>query len=67
MGVGLPFVGVVLAWAGWPGSPGASADALVARSGGARLVAVGPALVTGVWTDFVNWLRAAARPGQIGI
>jgi cytochrome c-type biogenesis protein len=28
---------------------------------------VGLALITGAWTEFVNWLRAAVGPGQIGI
>ena len=41
--------------------------AWVTRIGGVLLVAVGLALVTGVWTEFVNWLRATAGPGQIGI
>lgn len=39
----------------------------VTRLGGILLVAVGLALVTGVWTDFINWLRATVGPGQIGI
>jgi cytochrome c-type biogenesis protein len=39
----------------------------VTRLGGVLLVAVGLVLVTGVWTEFVNWLRATAGPGQIGI
>lgn len=39
----------------------------VTRLGGALLVLVGLALVTGVWTEFINWLRATVGPGQIGI
>lgn len=40
---------------------------LVARAGGVLLVAVGLALVTGAWTEFINWLRITVGPGQIGI
>ena len=39
----------------------------VVRIGGAMLVVLGLALVTGVWLDFINWLRAAVGPGEIGI
>lgn len=39
----------------------------VTRLGGALLIAVGLALVTGAWTDFINWLRATVGPGQIGV
>ena len=37
------------------------------RLGGVLLVAVGLALVSGWWTEFINWLRATVGPGQIGI
>ena len=39
----------------------------VTRLGGALLVAIGLALLTGAWTDLMNWLRATVGPGQIGI
>jgi cytochrome c-type biogenesis protein len=39
----------------------------VTRLGGALLIAVGGALLSGEWTEFVNWLRATVGPGQIGI
>jgi cytochrome c-type biogenesis protein len=28
---------------------------------------VGLALVTGVWGEFINWLRATVGPGQVGL
>jgi len=37
----------------------------VTRLGGALLIAVGIALVTGGWTEFVNWLRATVGPGSV--
>ncbi len=39
----------------------------VTRVGGALLVLVGLALVTGAWTGFTDWLRAAVGPGTVGI
>lgn len=39
----------------------------VTRVGGALLVAVGLALITGGWTEFVNWLRATVGPGSVGL
>ena len=39
----------------------------VTRVGGALLVLVGLALVTGGWTDFVDWLRATVGPGTAGV
>ncbi|MBC9003666.1 cytochrome c biogenesis CcdA family protein [Micromonospora aurantiaca (nom. illeg.)] len=39
----------------------------VTRVGGALLVAIGAALLTGVWGELMNWLRATVGPGQIGI
>ena len=36
----------------------------VTRIGGALLVLVGLALVTGAWTGFMDWLRAAVGPGS---
>jgi cytochrome c-type biogenesis protein len=39
----------------------------VTRLGGAMLIAVGVALATGVWGEFLNWLRASVGPGAAGI
>lgn len=39
----------------------------VTRVGGALLVGVGIALVTGGWTEFVNWLRATVGSGSVGV
>src|SRR5690606_34938875 len=37
----------------------------VTRVGGALLIGVGIALVTGAWTEFINWLRATVGPGSV--
>jgi len=37
----------------------------VTRIGGGLLIGIGVALVTGAWTDFVNWLRAAVGVGSV--
>jgi cytochrome c-type biogenesis protein len=39
----------------------------VTRLGGALLVLVGLALLTGGWTDFVNWLREAGQVGAVNL
>jgi cytochrome c-type biogenesis protein len=39
----------------------------VTRIGGVMLVLLGLALVTGTWTEFINWLRATVGPGAVGI
>lgn len=39
----------------------------VTRIGGGLLILVGLALVTGVWGEFMNWLRATVGPGSVGI
>ncbi|GLZ77120.1 cytochrome C biogenesis protein CcdA [Actinorhabdospora filicis] len=39
----------------------------VTAVGGVLLILVGLALVTGVWADFNNWLRAEIGPGEVGI
>jgi cytochrome c-type biogenesis protein len=69
LGMGLPLLGVA---AGLPRLLWAvrfvrAHNVWITRLGGALLVAVGLALMTGAWTVFVNWLRATVRPGQIGI
>jgi cytochrome c-type biogenesis protein len=37
----------------------------VTRIGGAMLIIVGLALATGVWSVFINWLRATVGPGSV--
>jgi cytochrome c-type biogenesis protein len=37
----------------------------VTRVGGALLIVVGVAMVTGGWTDFINWLRATVGSGSV--
>jgi cytochrome c-type biogenesis protein len=37
----------------------------VTRVGGVLLIVVGIAMVTGGWTDFVNWLRATVGTGSV--
>ncbi|NUO57786.1 MAG: cytochrome c biogenesis protein CcdA, partial [Hamadaea sp.] len=39
----------------------------VTRIGGALLVLVGIALVTGAWGDFIIWLRATVGPGSVSL
>ncbi|MGH3739527.1 MAG: cytochrome c biogenesis CcdA family protein, partial [Micromonosporaceae bacterium] len=39
----------------------------VTRIGGVMLILLGLLLVTGLWTDVINWLRATVGPGEIGI
>lgn len=39
----------------------------VTRIGGIMLILLGLALVTGLWLDFINWLRATVGPGEVGI
>jgi cytochrome c-type biogenesis protein len=39
----------------------------VTRAGGAMLILVGLALVTGAWIDFINWLRATVGEGSVSI
>jgi cytochrome c-type biogenesis protein len=37
----------------------------VTRVGGVLLIVVGVAMVTGGWTDFINWLRATVGSGSV--
>jgi cytochrome c-type biogenesis protein len=37
----------------------------IMRIGGVLLVAIGIALVTGGWTDFIDWLRATVGTGTV--
>ncbi len=39
----------------------------VTRAGGALLIIIGVALVTGGWTDFLDWLRATVGVGTVGV
>ncbi|ASW53180.1 cytochrome c biogenesis CcdA family protein [Plantactinospora sp. KBS50] len=39
----------------------------VTRLGGALLIIVGLALVTGGWQDFIIWLQTTVGPGEVGI
>jgi len=39
----------------------------VTRVGGGMLILVGLALVTGVWGEFMNWLRATVGVGSVGL
>ena len=39
----------------------------VTRIGGAMLILVGLALVSGFWNDFIIWLRVTVGPGSVGI
>lgn len=69
VGMGLPFIGVA---AGLPRLLRTVRfirlhNGWITRFGGVLLVAVGLALASGAWTEFVNWLRATVGPGQIGI
>jgi cytochrome c-type biogenesis protein len=69
LGLGLPFFAFALGFRrllavfGWVRRH----SAWVTRIGGALLVLVGLALVTGGWTEFINWLRATVGAGTVGI
>ena len=67
LGMGLPFIGAGLPHLLRLSRFARRHGAWVTRLGGALLVAVGLALITGGWTQFINWLRATVGPGQIGI
>ncbi|HZN72367.1 MAG TPA: cytochrome c biogenesis protein CcdA [Micromonosporaceae bacterium] len=69
LGLGLPFVAFGL---GFRRLLGVSAfvrrhNRWVTVVGGVLLVLVGLALVTDVWTLFINWLRASVGVGEVGI
>jgi len=69
LGLGLPFLAFGLGFRRLLGlfAVVRRHSAWVTRIGGALLVLVGLALVTGGWTEFVNWLRAAVGAGTVGI
>ncbi|HEY7177276.1 MAG TPA: cytochrome c biogenesis protein CcdA [Micromonosporaceae bacterium] len=67
IGLGLPFLAFAL---GFRRMLGVFAvirrnSQWVTRVGGVLLIAIGIALVTGGWTDFINWLRATVGPGSV--
>lgn len=69
LGLGLPFLlfglGIhrVMGWLGAIRRRGY----LITRIGGALLVLIGLALVTGMWGAWMNGLRAAVGPGAVGL
>jgi cytochrome c-type biogenesis protein len=69
LGLGLPFLAFALGFRHLIGLHRAIRrnGAWVTRIGGALLILVGLALVTGVWGEFINWLRATVGPGQVGL
>jgi len=69
LGIGLPFIGFGL---GFPRllrlvESVRRHGRWVSRIGGVLLVVIGVALISGVWGEFLNWLRATVGPGTIGI
>lgn len=69
LGMGLPFIAFALGLRWMIGTVGfiRRHGRWITWAGGILLIVVGLALVTGGWTYFINWLRAAVGPGQIGI
>jgi cytochrome c-type biogenesis protein len=68
-GLGLPFLVFGLAFRKLIGLHRAVRrhNVWVTRFGGAMLIAVGLALATGGWNDFVIWLKTTVGPGVVGI
>jgi cytochrome c-type biogenesis protein len=69
LGLGVPFLAFALGFRKLLGVFAAVRrhNIWVMRLGGALLVLVGLALVTGGWADFINWLRASIGAGVAGI
>jgi cytochrome c-type biogenesis protein len=69
LGLGLPFVAFGLAFRRLLGVFAAIRrnSRWVTRVGGALLIGIGLALLTGGWTDFVIWLRGLVGTGEVGI
>jgi cytochrome c-type biogenesis protein len=69
LGLGLPFIAFGLGFRRLLGVFRAVRrnSAWVTRVGGALLIIVGIALVTGGWLDFVNWLRATVGVGEVSV
>lgn len=69
VGIGLPFLVFGMGLRGLAGVVGAIRrnSRWVTRAGGALLIVVGLALVTGAWAGFVTWLRVTVGVGSVGI
>jgi cytochrome c-type biogenesis protein len=69
LGLGLPFIAFGLAFRRLLGVVRAIRrnSMWITRVGGALLIIVGLALVTGGWFDFVTWLRTTVGPGEVSI
>jgi cytochrome c-type biogenesis protein len=69
LGLGLPFLAFGLGFRRLLGVFGwvRRHSVWVTRIGGALLILVGLALVTGAWTEFINWLRATVGAGSVGV
>ena len=69
LGLGLPFVAFGLGFRHLLGVVAAIRrnSRWVIRIGGALLILVGLALLTGAWADFVVWLRASVGVGEVSI
>jgi cytochrome c-type biogenesis protein len=69
LGLGLPFVAFGLGFRHLLGLFGVIRrnSRWVTRIGGALLIVVGLALVSGGWTEFTNWLRATVGVGEVSI
>ncbi len=69
LGLGLPFLAFALGFRRLIGLRAAIRrhNAWVTRIGGAMLVLVGIALVTGLWADFLTWLKVTVGPGTVSL
>jgi cytochrome c-type biogenesis protein len=69
LGLGLPFLAFGLGYRKLLGVFQAVRrhNLWVTRAGGALLVAVGVALITGAWDHFLIWLKVIAPPGEVGV
>ncbi|MBO0869859.1 MAG: cytochrome c biogenesis protein CcdA [Micromonosporaceae bacterium] len=69
LGLGLPFLAFALGFRKLLGVVRAVRrhSLWVMRVGGALLVLVGLALVTGGWADFIDWLRATIGAGSVSV
>jgi cytochrome c-type biogenesis protein len=69
LGLGLPFVAFGLGFRRLIGVFQAVRrnSRWITRIGGVLLILVGLALMTGAWTEFVNWLRATVGVGEVSV